>query len=63
MFTFNTGQSVWYTSPTGEQYQAVIKRITYIATGGLYWLHDENNIFMTVCRESDIQPMEPNHAN
>ena len=61
MFTFNTGQTVIYTSPTGEQYQAVIKRITYTATGGLYWLHDENNIFMTVCRESDIQPMEEYH--
>ena len=63
MFTFNTGQTVIYTSPTGEQYRLVIKRVHYGQSGGMYYLADEENDFIVVCRETDIKPMEHNNAN
>ena len=55
-FTYNLGDRVIYTSPAGEEYPAVIKRITSCATCVLFWLHDENNIFMVVCGSPEIRP-------
>ena len=54
-FTYRQGDRVIYTSPSGEEYPAVIKRITVCATSMLYWLHDENNIFMVVCGSPEIR--------
>jgi len=53
---YHLGDTVIYTSPAGEEYRAVIKKITVCATCLLFWLHDENNIFMVVCGSPEIRP-------